>query len=47
MFHDVCTKAAVPQLRVHDLRHSYATLLSRWAFSQRQCSGFCATALLP
>jgi integrase len=27
MFHDVCTKAKVPQLRVHDLRHSCATLL--------------------
>ncbi len=27
MFHDVCTKANVPQLRVHDLRHSCATLL--------------------
>ncbi|KAA0097833.1 site-specific integrase [Mycolicibacterium sp. P1-18] len=27
MFHDVCTKAEVPQLRVHDLRHSCATLL--------------------
>jgi integrase len=27
MFHDVCTKADVPQLRVHDLRHSCATLL--------------------
>jgi integrase len=26
-FHDVCTKANVPQLRVHDLRHSCATLL--------------------
>ncbi len=27
MFHDLCTKANVPQLRVHDLRHSCATLL--------------------
>jgi integrase len=27
MFHDVCTKADVPQLGVHDLRHSCATLL--------------------
>jgi integrase len=27
IFHDVCKKADVPQLRVHDLRHSYATLL--------------------
>ena len=27
MFHGVCTKADVPQLRVHDLRHSCATLL--------------------
>jgi integrase len=27
MFHDVCSKAKVPQLRVHDLRHSCATLL--------------------
>jgi integrase len=27
MFHDVCAKAEVPQLRVHDLRHSCATLL--------------------
>jgi integrase len=27
MFHDVCRKANVPQLRVHDLRHSCATLL--------------------
>lgn len=27
MFHDVCTKADVPHLRVHDLRHSCATLL--------------------
>lgn len=27
MFRDVCTKAGVPQLRVHDLRHSCATLL--------------------
>jgi len=27
MFHDVCRKAKVPQLRVHDLRHSCATLL--------------------
>ena len=27
IFHDLCRKAAVPQLRVHDLRHSCATLL--------------------
>jgi integrase len=27
MFHDVCKKADVPHLRVHDLRHSCATLL--------------------
>lgn len=27
MFHNVCAKANVPQLRVHDLRHSCATLL--------------------
>jgi hypothetical protein len=27
MFHDVCTKAEVPQLRVQALRHSCATLL--------------------
>ena len=27
MFHDVCTKPEVPQLRVHDLRHSCVTLL--------------------
>ncbi len=27
MFHDLCGKANVPQLRVHDLRHSCATLL--------------------
>ncbi len=27
MFHDLCKKADVPQLRVHDLRHSCATLL--------------------
>jgi integrase len=27
MFHDVCKKANVPQLRVHDLRHSCATLV--------------------
>ena len=27
MFHNVCRKAKVPQLRVHDLRHSCATLL--------------------
>jgi integrase len=27
MFHNVCTRAKVPQLRVHDLRHSCATLL--------------------
>jgi integrase len=27
MFHAVCKKANVPQLRVHDLRHSCATLL--------------------
>lgn len=27
MFHNVCTKANLPQLRVHDLRHSCATLL--------------------
>jgi integrase len=26
MFHDLCKKADVPQLRVHDLRHSCATL---------------------
>lgn len=27
MFHNLCEKADVPQLRVHDLRHSCATLL--------------------
>ncbi len=27
MFHRLCEKADVPQLRVHDLRHSCATLL--------------------
>jgi integrase len=27
MFHNVCARADVPQLRVHDLRHSCATLL--------------------
>lgn len=27
MFHNLCRKANVPQLRVHDLRHSCATLL--------------------
>lgn len=27
MFHALCTKAGVPQVRVHDLRHSCATLL--------------------
>ncbi|AKK30373.1 site-specific integrase [Mycobacteroides abscessus] len=27
MFHSLCAKAEVPQLRVHDLRHSCATLL--------------------
>ena len=27
LFHDLCEKADVPQLRVHDLRHSCATLL--------------------
>jgi Phage integrase family len=27
LFHDLCEKANVPQLRVHDLRHSCATLL--------------------
>ncbi|MEG8183919.1 site-specific integrase [Nocardia terpenica] len=27
MFHALCTKARVPQVRVHDLRHSCATLL--------------------
>jgi integrase len=27
MFHSLCTRADVPQLRVHDLRHSCATLL--------------------
>jgi integrase len=27
MFHGLCDKANVPQLRVHDLRHSCATLL--------------------
>lgn len=27
MFHSLCEKADVPQLRVHDLRHSCATLL--------------------
>jgi integrase len=26
MFHDVCKKVDVPPLRVHDLRHSCATL---------------------
>ena len=26
-FHDLCVKANVPRLRVHDLRHSDATLL--------------------
>jgi integrase len=26
-FHSLCTRADVPQLRVHDLRHSCATLL--------------------
>jgi site-specific recombinase XerC len=27
MFHSLCARADVPQLRVHDLRHSCATLL--------------------
>ena len=27
MFHSLCARAEVPQLRVHDLRHSCATLL--------------------
>jgi integrase len=27
MFHRLCEKAGVPQVRVHDLRHSCATLL--------------------
>jgi integrase len=27
IFHNLCRKADVPQLRVHDLRHSCATLL--------------------
>ncbi|PPJ06947.1 site-specific integrase [Nocardia nova] len=27
MFHNLCAKAGVPQIRVHDLRHSCATLL--------------------
>jgi integrase len=27
MFHRLCTKAGVPRLRAHDLRHSCATLL--------------------
>jgi integrase len=47
MFHDVCRKAKVPQLRVHDLRRSCATGSSRWACSPPLCNGSFGTAPSP